>query len=133
VSPVAVEILNPNGTILSEPSFDEILTLLKDDNVNVVEVIELLDDVVNTLINNGQTASYKFSNTLIDVVSRVLDVTNESPAVSEKEGIMTDSKPAPGTSLLETLDKFALQSFNSSHGTISSNNTSKTWHIYASI
>jgi hypothetical protein len=62
VSPVAVEILNPNGTILSEPSFDEILTLLKDDNVNVVEVIELLDDVVNTLINNGQTASYKFSN-----------------------------------------------------------------------
>ncbi|CAI8010534.1 Adhesion G protein-coupled receptor L3 [Geodia barretti] len=123
VSPVAVEILNPNGTILSEPSFDEILTLLKDDNVNVVEVIELLDDVVNTLINNEQTASYKFSNTLIDVVSRVLDVTNESPEVSEKEGIMTDSKPAPGTSLLETLDKFALQSFNSSHGTISSNNT----------
>jgi hypothetical protein len=121
VSPsVAVEILNPNGTIFSEPSFDEILTLLKDDNVNVVEVIELLDDIVNTLINNGQTASYTFSNILIDVVSKVLDVTNESPEVSEKEEI---TKPAPGTSLLETLDKFALQSFNSSHGTISSNNT----------
>jgi hypothetical protein len=115
---------------VGEPSFDEILTLLKDDNVNVVEVIELLDDIVNTLINNGQTASYTFSNILIDVVSKVLDVTNESPEVSEKEEI---TKPAPGTSLLETLDKFALQSFNSSHGTISSNNTSKTWHIYASI
>ena len=47
---------------VGEPSFDEILTLLKDDNVNVVEVIELLDDIVNTLINNGQTASYTFSN-----------------------------------------------------------------------
>ena len=58
-------------------------------------------------------------------MSKVLDVTNESPEVSQKED-MTNSKPLPGTSLLMTMDKFALQSFDSSYGAITSNNTSET-------
>ena len=61
------------------------------------------------------------------MVSKVLDITNQlSSEESEKSG----GEKSPGTSLLKTLDKFALQSFNASFQSIESNNTSKAMYAY---
>ena len=58
-------------------------------------------------------------------MSKVLDITNQLPSEeSEKSG----GEKSPGTSLLKTLDKFALQSFNASFKSIESNNTSKAMY-----
>ena len=61
-----------------------------------------------------------FLQTFIDVVSKVLDISN-----NQFEGANSNTEESPGTSLLETLDKFALNAFNVSVGSIESNNTSK--------
>ena len=60
-------------------------------------------------------------------MSKVLDITNQlSSEESEKSG----GEKSPGTLLLKTLDKFALQSFNASFQSIESNNTSKAMYAY---
>ena len=66
-----------------------------------------------------------FLQTLIDVVSKVLDISN-----NQFEGANSNTEESPGTSLLETLDKFALNAFNVSVGSIESNNTSKLVHVH---
>ena len=66
-----------------------------------------------------------FWQTLIDVVSKVLDISN-----NQFEGANSNTEESPGTSLLETLDKFALNAYNVSVGSIESNNTSKLVHVH---
>ena len=44
-----------------EPPFDEIDSLIDQSTVDLTELVEALDKVVNSLIENGQTASRKFS------------------------------------------------------------------------
>ena len=48
-----------------EPSFDEIDDLLKKEEVDIAQVIELLDVIVDELIASGQTASPEFTDVSI--------------------------------------------------------------------
>ena len=66
--------------------------------------------------------------TFIGVVSKVLNISNEqSPGQEERK--RRQGKEDPGTSLLITLDKFALQSFNASLGLVMNDNLSKLTYV----
>lgn len=59
--------------------------------------------------------------TFLGVVSDLLEVSNvQNTQTPESEG-----DEHPGTTLLETLDKFALRAFNITLGIIANDNTSK--------
>ena len=61
------------------------------------------------------------------VVSDVLDVSNNQSTQQTQGDIKEESGNAsePGTTLLITLDKFALRSFNASLGSVNATNSSK--------
>jgi hypothetical protein len=67
-----VLIRNPNGTVVREPSFDEIHKLLTGKNVDLQEIVKELNKIVDTLIKNEQTASRGFSS--VSAIHQVLQV-----------------------------------------------------------
>ena len=73
--------------------------------------------------------------TFIGVVSEVLNISNEQSSEQAKRK-RRQGKEDPGTSLLITLDKFALQSFNASLGLVMNDNLSKlmsTIYMYVNM
>ena len=67
-----VFVVNYYDIAVGEPSLDEIFALLSGDDIDLLKIVQELDKVVDTLIENEQTASYEFSSVSSSGIFKIL-------------------------------------------------------------